>query len=63
MVFPKPARDIVRFTYDLSYPSDVTITIFDRNARLINDITDPGKFEFPEADTVVHLAAVVGDQA
>jgi hypothetical protein len=43
IVFPQPAKDIVRFNYYLSDPSDVKIKIYDREGGLVKEVNDPGK--------------------
>ncbi|OVE76039.1 hypothetical protein BVX98_06635 [bacterium F11] len=42
-VFPQPARNEVRFQYDLASTSDVRIKIFDLNGTLVSEIKDLDK--------------------
>jgi hypothetical protein len=43
LVFPQPARDEVRFLYDLTSVSDVLIRIYDQNGVLMTELSDPNK--------------------
>jgi hypothetical protein len=38
IIFPNPARDTVRFSYDLSTDADVTISLFDLSGSLVSEV-------------------------
>jgi hypothetical protein len=58
IIYPQPARDQVRFQYDLDSTSDVTIKIFNRKGKLVSELSDPGKVAATPAKTVWDATSV-----
>jgi hypothetical protein len=58
VIYPQPARDQVRFQYNLDSTSDVTIKIFNRKGKLVSELSDPGKGAATPAKTTWNASSV-----